>query len=85
MAYEMKDNTGSIFKNQKKLTESHPTGTGTCLIDGKEYWVSSWIKKDKNGQPWNSLAFTLKEEKPEAKKEYKTVKQDDGFDIDLPF
>jgi hypothetical protein len=64
MAYEKKDNTGAIFKNDKKTTESHPDRKGDCLIDGKEYWVAGWLKDGKNGQ-FLSLAFTAKDAKPE--------------------
>lgn len=61
MAYEQKDNSGSLFKNDRKTTEQHPNATGSAKIAGIEYWVSAWTKKDKNGNPWQSLAFTLKE------------------------
>ena len=87
----MKDLTGSLFRNQKKATEQHPGATGSCLIDGKEYWVSAWTKKDKNGAPWQSLAFKLKEEKKEAVETYdgglrnKAVGSFDDFDDDIPF
>lgn len=62
MAYEQKDNSGSLFKNQKKTTDNHPDRNGSCKIDGVEYWVSGWIKQDKNGQPWMSLAFKRKDQ-----------------------
>ena len=90
----MRDLTGSLFKNQKKATEHHPGATGSCLIDGKEYWVSAWTKQDKNGAPWQSLAFKLKEakeEKNDAVETYpgglrKDAKSDfDNFDDDIPF
>lgn len=67
MGFEIRENTGSIFKNDKKTSENSPTGTGSCLIGGVEYWVSSWVKKDKNGNPWNSLAFKRKDEKQPSK------------------
>jgi hypothetical protein len=63
MAYEQKENSGSLFKNSKKATDKHPDRTGSALIDGREYWVSGWVKQDKNGNPWMSLAFKPKEEK----------------------
>lgn len=67
MAYEIRENTGSTFKNQKKETDKHPNVTGSCLIDGKEYWMSGWTKKDKNGNAWQSWSFKTKEEKQDAK------------------
>lgn len=61
MSYEQKDNSGSLFKNAKKETDKHPDRTGSALIDGVAYWVSGWVKQDKNGNPWMSLAFKRKE------------------------
>ena len=61
MAFEQKDMSGSLFKNNKREKDTHPNATGSCLIDGVEYWVSAWTKKDKNGDPWQSLAFKRKE------------------------
>ena len=61
MAYEMRDLSGSLFKNNKREKDTHPNATGTALIDGVEYWVSAWTKRDKNGNPWQSLAFKKKE------------------------
>ena len=44
MAYEKRDNSGSMFKNDKKEKDSHPDFTGSATIDGTDYWISSWIK-----------------------------------------
>jgi len=60
MAYETKDNSGSIFANDKKESANHPDGKGSAMIGGVEYWVSSWNKKTQEGKPWRSLAFTPK-------------------------
>jgi hypothetical protein len=75
MAYEQKENSGSLFKNSKKATDKHPDRTGSALIDGREYWVSGWVKQDKNGNPWMSLAFKPKDAKtiPVAKADGKRV------------
>jgi hypothetical protein len=63
MAYEQRDNSGSMFVNDKKETDNHPDRTGTAMIGGVEYWVSGWLKKSAKGQPFMSLAFKAKEEK----------------------
>src|SRR5215469_11895115 len=57
MAYEQKDNTGSVFANDRKTEDTHPDRTGTAKIDGVEYWVSGWLHKTKKGQPYLSLTF----------------------------
>lgn len=94
MAFEMKELSGSLFKNDRREQESQPNARGAALIGGVEYWVSAWTKKDKNGNPWQSLAFTPKEKKGAAAKEPEPAKpaarkpQPGGFDQmddDIPF
>ncbi len=83
MAYERKELSGSLFKNQKKEKDTHPNAQGSCLINGVEYWISSWTKEDKNGNKWQSLAFKPKDEaKPEPKKSGGTFSE---MDSDIPF
>jgi hypothetical protein len=96
MAFEVKDNTGSMFKNDRKESANHPDGKGSCIIDGVEYWISSWNKKTQEGKDWRSLAFTRKE-KPAPRQERKppshdgarsrelAPKQREEFDDDVPF
>lgn len=62
MAFEQRENAGSLFKNDKKEKDTHPNATGSALIGGVEYWVSAWTKEGKNGK-WQSLAFKPKETK----------------------
>lgn len=61
MAFEQKELSGSLFKNDKREKDTHPHATGSALIGGVEYWVSAWTKTDKNGNKWQSLAFKPKE------------------------
>lgn len=71
MNYEQKDMSGSLFKNNRKEKDSHPDRTGSAMIDGVEYWVSGWVKQDRNGNPWMSLAFKPKQERHETPKDIK--------------
>lgn len=61
MAYEQRDNSGTIFVNDRKEKETHPDRSGTAMIDGKEYYISGWIKSGQKGQ-FLSLAFKPKEQ-----------------------
>jgi hypothetical protein len=62
MSYTPKDNSGSLFKNDKREKDTHPNAKGTALIGGVEYWVSAWTKQRDNGEKWQSLSFTPKEQ-----------------------
>ena len=64
MMSEQYDNNlrGALFKNQKRTEERQPEYTGNCEIDGKEYWVSAWVRESKNGQKFFSMAYTPKEQ-----------------------
>ena len=56
-----KNNSGALFKNDRKVNELHPDYTGTAMIDGAEYKLSGWIKiAAKSGDKYLSLSFTPK-------------------------
>lgn len=59
MAFKHKNNSGSLFKNERKEKDTHPNMTGSAVIDDKEYWVSAWTKDGDKGR-WQSLSFKLK-------------------------
>ena len=66
MAYEQKDNSGSLFRNDKDGVESRPDYRGSALIDGVEYWMDSWLKTSKDGKKWMSFSFKPKEAREPA-------------------
>lgn len=56
MAYEHKENSGSLFKNESKKSDNHPDYTGKVNIAGQTLEVSGWVKES-NGKKWLSLSF----------------------------
>ncbi len=61
MAYEQKNMTGTLFRNEKRTEENNqPHATGSALIEGIAYYVSAWTKTDKNGNKFQSLSFKAK-------------------------
>jgi len=66
MSYD-NTNTGILSKNDRRETDRHPEYTGKINIDGKEYWLSGWIRERKSdGQRFFSLSAKAKEDRPTA-------------------
>jgi len=85
--YQPRDNSGVLFKNDRREQESHPHAKGTALIDGVEYWVSAWTKEGKNGK-FQSLSFQKKDHhKTVQSKRASTTRPSSSFDDtdDVPF
>ena len=79
--YEQKDNTGSIFKNDRKDNEKQPDYRGTCIVDGVAKDISLWVKTSKKGLKYFSAAFKEAYVKPSAGGNTASAEVDD----DLPF
>ena len=60
--YEHKENSGSIFQNDKEGKEARPDYTGTARIGGVDYRIASWINNTKDGKEYLSLKYELQEE-----------------------
>ena len=84
MAYEQKDNSGSLFKNERREKETHAHARGSALIDGVEYYVDAWTNTDKNGNKYQSLKFKRKEARAEPAGNSWQSPAQDPFDDDLP-
>jgi len=72
MAYEQRDNSGSLFKNDYKKTAAQPDYTGNGMFNGIEGKISAWLKDGQRGK-YMSLAFTPKDELGERASAPKTV------------
>ena len=82
MAYEMKPDSGSLFKNDKRDKDTHPHAKGSALIDGVEFWVDAWTNTDKNGNKYQSLKFKRKD--TQAAGNSWNAPAEDPFDDDAP-
>jgi hypothetical protein len=80
MAYEMRENSGSVFKNDRKREGKKDADyTGSINVDGVDYWINGWLKKSEGKPSWLSLSVSPKEQKQQSSQKSKV---DDFDDLD---
>ena len=87
MAYEPKDGSGALFRNDKGDNDKRPDYRGNLMVGGVEYELSSWIKEGQKGK-WMSISAKPKEERQSQQKAPQTApgKASGGhLDDDVPF
>lgn len=82
-------NRGAIWPNDKEGVETRPDFRGSVNIEGVEYWVSAWKRKEGAKAKSPSLTFNVekKEDKyqPKPEQQSKDTGKWDDFDDDIPF
>ncbi len=84
--HQQRDNTGTLFINNRKEKDTHPDRTGTIMIEGVEYYLSGWDKSGPTGERI-SLSVKKKEQRQEAPKAYQASQkmQQPDYDDSVPF
>ena len=72
-------NTWNLFrvKDEDRKTESHPNYSGWINVDGKDYYLTGWIRQGKN----SGLKFIGGDIKPKEE----TAKVSNTDDSEIPF
>ena len=74
--FEHKENTGSVFTNDKKGNDKAPDLKGQVNVGGKLYDVAMWVKEGNKGK-----FYSMKVDEPRHRPEPGIGKNDDS----LPF
>ena len=87
MAYEHKDGSGSLFKNDKQGNDARPDYRGDVMVGGVLYEIAGWLKPKASNpaEKYMSLSVKPKQAKPvqAAPQAAPAVAMDD--DSDIPF
>ena len=58
MAFENRDMSGALFKNDDHVEgDNRPNAKGRCKINGIDYLVASWTRTGQSGVRFQSLSF----------------------------
>jgi len=74
-------NRGSIWKNDRKETEKHPDFTGSINVEGKEYWLNGWRRKEGANPKAPAMSFSVRAKEQQAPQPDTVA----GFDDSIPF
>ena len=85
--YEQKNNSGAIFKNDKKTKDEQPDYQGKIVVDNVERNVALWVKTSKAGTKYFSVALkdTAPAEPYTAPQPPTQTTNDTFLQSDLPF
>lgn len=92
-------NRGALFTNDRKEQDNHPDLSGKINIEGREYWISGWVRRnDDRSLKVISLSVKPKEQRgrqqqPSRRDERNDSGRDSGqrqsmddfLDDDIPF
>ena len=81
---ETKQNTGAIFKNEKKA-DTHPDYKGTINVDGVDKEIALWVKQSAKGTNYFSVKISEPYKKTEEPTQGKWIKPEQVINKDLPF
>ena len=87
--YEIKENSGSIFKNEHKTEDKHPNYKGKINVDGTIKEIALWLTESKDGtKKYFSVKIQDEYIKPESTEKHNSETGSDEKELpddDLPF
>lgn len=55
---------GALFRNDNKSKDTDRDFQGEVTVEGREYWISSWINEGKGGRKYFKLKLKPKDAAP---------------------
>ena len=82
--YKQRENSGILFKNDRKKTDVQPDYVGTINVGGVEFFIGGWVKQGMKKAKFMSLSFKPKtrpkdQDKPQMARSYDQRRDDDAL------
>lgn len=85
MAYEPRDMSGNLFKNDKGGNDKRPDYRGDICINGEVYELAAWIKEGNKGKFMSLSAKPKEAEAPKPPPRQAASASGGSFDDEIPF
>lgn len=82
--FEQKPNSGALFKNTQKCSETDAEYTGSLNIEGRDFWLNAWVNEAKSGQRYFRVTVKPKDATSTSSTKRKASLADEMSDA-LPF
>ena len=90
MPFELNDNSGMLFKNDRPRDQNSAQYNGSIKVNGSEFWLNAWVKDGKRGK-YFSLSVKPKPpmdtqpQQPTQQYQPQQPTQQQSYSPDLPF
>ena len=82
MAYEQREGSATLFRNDKKSSDKAPDWRGEGMLNGELIEIAAW---EKSGSRGTFFSLNLKNKQAYVPKQEKVTSDSNEDDLDIPF